>query len=46
MNNDFPSVFIDNDKPELVFDYTKYYDLMFNANIEINNNYIIIIDYL
>ena len=23
MNNDFPSVFIDNDKPELVFDYTK-----------------------
>lgn len=23
MNNDFPSVFIDNDKPELIFDYTK-----------------------
>lgn len=26
---------------ELVFDYTKFYDLMFNANIEINNTLLI-----
>ena len=31
----------DNKVNELVFDYTKYYDLMFNANIEINNTLLI-----
>ena len=32
------ATFTDEDKVnELVFDYTKYYDLMFNAKIDINN---------
>lgn len=32
------ATFTDEDKVnELVFDYTRYYDLMFNAKIDINN---------
>lgn len=36
------ATYTDEDKIyELVFEYTKYYDLMFNANIEINNTLLI-----